>query len=73
MTPRGGVWGWGLVSLPTGGIDKCFCASYDSAAHAVKMVEGLFNSARRELNQTQEGLHWKGETLHLSALNHSST
>lgn len=61
------------VSEATGGIDECFCASYDSRVHAAKMVEGLFNSARRELNQTQEGLHWKGETLHLCALNHSST
>lgn len=62
-----------LVSLPASGIDKWFCASYDSEVHAVKIVEGLFNSARRELNQTQEGLHWKGGMLHLSALNHSST
>lgn len=62
-----------LVALPASGIDKWFCASYDSKVHAVKRVEGLFNSARRELNQTQEGLHWKGEMLHLSALNHSST
>ncbi len=62
-----------LVALPANGIDKWFCASYDSKVHTVKRVEGLFNSARRELNQTQEGLHRKGEMLHLSALNHSST
>lgn len=61
------------VSVPGGGIDECFCASYDSEAHAAKMAVGLFNSARRELNQTQEGLHWRGEMLHLCALNHSST
>lgn len=62
-----------LVALPTSSIDKWFCASYDSKVHAVKRVEGLFNSARRELNQTQEGLHWKGEMLHFAALNQSST
>lgn len=59
--------------MSIGGTDKSFCASCDSTVHAAKMVEGLFNSARRELNQTQEGLHWKGEMLHLSALNHSPT
>lgn len=62
-----------LVSEASSGIDECFCASYDSTLHAAKMAAGLFNSARRELNQTREGLHWKGDTLHLCALNHSST
>lgn len=61
------------AALPVRGIDKWFCASYDSKVHPVKRAEGLFNSARRELNQTQEGLRWEEGMLSLSALNHDST
>lgn len=50
-----------FVPPPASGIDKWFCASYDSEVHAVKIVEGLLNSARGELNQTQEGPPLEGK------------